>query len=145
MAVFPSLPQLAAALALGVCSAAAAVETVKAALAYKVDWPGHGITAMLEYGSLENDQMQPVCAGKLSIENYGSRSYAVLFFNVAIFSASRELIATDRFSLTSNLKPGGKAEIPFDPRNPLNPVVLTESYRECPREMHSARVILDGF
>lgn len=112
---------------------------------YDIDWPGHGIRSTLVYASLEREQAGPTCAGKMSIENYGSRSYAVLFFSVLVYSDARQLIATDRFILSSNLRPGGKTEIPFDPRNPLNPVNLTQSYGECPRDMRWVRVILDAF
>jgi hypothetical protein len=139
------LPRLTVALLLGVCGIAAAAEPGKTAKRYNIDWPGHGVRATLEYGTLQGEQAKPVCGGKISLENYGSRHYSVLFFNVTLYSDSKELIATDRFSLSSNLQPGNKADIPFDPRNPLNPVVLTESYSECPKDMRWARVILDAF
>lgn len=139
------LPRLTLAVLLGFCSVAKAAEPGKTAKTYSIDWPGHGIRATLEYGILQGIQANPVCGGKVSIENYGTRSYSVLFFNVTLYSDSKELIATDRFSLSSNLKPGNRAEIPSDPRNPLNPVVLTENYSECPKDMRWARVILDAF
>lgn len=126
-----------------VASAVAGSEPV--AGSYRIDWPQHGIRADLEYGTRPLAPGKSVCAGKVSIENYGERSYAVLFFSVIVFSEAKERIATDRFALSSHLKPGGRAEIPFDPRNPLNPVNPTESYSECPKDMRRVRVILDAF
>lgn len=126
----------------GITAAAEPTETFKE---YTIDWPKHGIRATLEYATLTREQNGPACAGKVSIENYGSRSYAVLFFSVLIYSDARQLIATDRFSLSSNLVPGGGAEIPFDPSNPLNPLNLTERYAECPKDMRGVRVILEAF
>lgn len=122
---------------------AAAAEPDETFKKYAVDWPKHGLRATLEYATLAREPA--ACAGKMSVENYGNRSYAVLFFSVLIYSDARQLIATDRFTLSSNLVPGGKAEISFDPRNPLNPVNLTERYGECPKDMRWARVILDAF
>lgn len=116
-----------------------------AARTYMIDWPKHGIRATFQYGTQPMSPGRTVCAGKVGIENYGNKSYAVLFFNVVFYSESRERIATDRFSLSSNLKPGAQAEIPYDPRNPLNPINLTESYSECPKGMRWARVVLDAF
>ena len=145
-----SIPlRLIIALALGVWAMAAMaqaeIETLPQPRTYRIDWPMHGIRAAFEYGTQSVPQGKSVCAGRVSIENYGDRSYAVLFFSVVIYSESRERVATDRFSLSSNLKPGGRAEIPFDLRNPLNPAILTERYGECPRDMRWARVVLDAF
>lgn len=126
-------------------SLAAAAEADETFKKYAVDWPKHGLRATLEYATLVREPSDAACAGKVSVENYGNRSYAVLFFSVLIYSDARQLIATDRFTLSSNLVPGGKAEISFDPRNPLNPVNLTERYGECPKDMRWARVILDAF
>ena len=69
----------------------------------------------------------------------------MLLFKVKVFSDSKALIATDRFSLSSSPNPGGKAEIPFDSHNPLNPVELTTRYSECPKNMVSAVVRLEAF
>lgn len=145
MPAFLSLRRLAVALSLGACGLATAAETENAAFAHRIDWPKHGIGATLEYSSLAGDQSRPACVGKIHVENYGTRTYSVLLFNVTIYSASRELIATDRFSLSSSLNPGGKAEIPYDLRNPLNPIVATARFSECPKDMRWARVILDAF
>jgi hypothetical protein len=135
---------LALALALGGCGVTPEEAAVKAARTYKFDWPREGIRATLEYRTL-GEAPRPTCAGSVRIENYGSKIYGVLLFNVNIFSASKELIATDRFSLSSSLTPGSRAEIPFDPHNPLNPVVITRSYSECPADMASADVKLEAF
>ncbi len=109
------------------------------------DWPGEGVRATLEYRTVQAPPAGTTCAGSLRIENHGKRNYSVLLFNVKAFSASGELIATDRFSLSSSLNPGGRAEIAFDPHNPLNPVVLTKRYSECPKDMASLDVKLEAF
>lgn len=140
-----TLPCLTLALLLGACGVTPDAGNGRAAKTYKFDWPREGIRATLEYRTLQSSPPKTTCAGQLSIENYGNRSYTVLLFDVNVFSASKELIATDRFSLSSSLNPGAKAGIPFDPHNPLNPVVVTTGYSECPRDMASADVKLAAF
>jgi hypothetical protein len=131
------------ALLLGACGVTPEAE--KAARTYKFDWPREGIRATLEYRTVQAPPSKTACAGSLRIENYGSKSYTVLLFNVNVFSSAGELVATDRFSLSSNLNPGGKAAIPADPHNPLNPVVITMRYSECPKDMAKADVKLEAF
>ena len=133
------------ALALVLVACGVTPEAEKAARTYKFDWHGEGIRATLEYRTVQAPPSKTTCAGSLRIENYGSKSYSVLLFNVNVYSGTKELIATDRFSLSSSLNPGGKAEIPFDPHNPLNPAVVTRSYGECPKDMAKADVKLEAF
>lgn len=139
------IPCLAVALAIGGCGGTPERDAGKIAKTYMLDWPGEQIRATLEYRSLRASRQGPACAGSLRIENYGSKRYTVLMFSVKIFSASNALIATDRFSLSSNLNPGSKAEIPVDPHNPLNPVEITTRYGECPKNMARADVKLEAF
>ncbi len=87
-----------------------APERGKAARSYDFLWAEQGIRATLEYRTVQAPPSRTTCAGKISIENFGNRNYSVLLFNVNVYSATKELIATDRFSLSSNLNPGGKAE-----------------------------------
>lgn len=144
----PALPKkalasLALALALGGCGVTP--EPDRSASVHRYDWSREGIRASLEYRTVQTPPSGSACAGMLSIENYGKRSYSVLLFSVNVFSAAGEVVATDRFSLSSSLNPGGRAELPFDPRNPLNPVVVTRSYSECPRDMAAVDVKLEAF
>lgn len=138
-----TLPVLGLAAMLASCGTAP--ERDKAAKSFDFLWMEQGIRATLEYRTVQAPPSKTTCAGSLRIENYGQKNYTVLLFRVKALSASGELIATDRFSLSSNLGPGGKAEIPFDPNNPLNPVVITTRYAECPKEMHSLDVKLEAF
>jgi hypothetical protein len=134
---------LALALTLGGCGVSPEAEIEPRT--YRFDWPKEGIRATIEYRSVQAPPSRTACAGKISIENYGSRNYSVLLFNVNVFSAAKALVATDRFSLSSNLNPGGKAVIPFDPNNPLNPAVITTRFSECPKDMASVDVKLEAF
>ena len=122
-----------------------AVPQREAAKRYGFYWGGQGIRATLAYQTIAAPPSGSTCAGGLSIENVGGRKYNVLLFNVKALSASGEVLATDRFSLSSSLNPGGKAEIPADPHNPLNPVVITQSYRACPSDMAALDVKLEAF
>lgn len=139
-----TLPCLALALSLGACGVTPEEREVKARQ-FQYDWAREGIRATLEYRTVPLPPSKTTCAGRLVIDNYGSGKYAVLLFNVNVYSPSGILIATDRFSLSASLNPGGKAEIPFDPHNPLNPAVITTSYRECPKDMASVDVKLEAF
>ena len=136
---------LALVLTLGGCAAIPEEETAKAAKTYKFDWPKEGIRATFEYKTLPTPQSKTTCAGKVSIENYGNRNYILLLFKVSVYSGSKELIATDRFSFSGTLNSGSRAEIPFDPLNPLDPDVVTKRYSECPKDMASADVKLEAF
>lgn len=134
---------LAFAMSLGACGVTPEAE--KKASTYQFDWPREGVRATLEYRTVQAPTSKTTCAGSLRIENYGSKGYSVLLFKVNVFSAVGELVATDRFSLSSNLNPGSKAEISFDPHNPLNPAVVTRSYVQCPKDMAKADVKLEAF
>lgn len=138
-----TLACLALVLSLGACGVTPEAE--KADRTYKFDWPREGVRATLEYRTVQAPPSKTTCAGSLRIENYGSKSYSVLLFNVKVFSSAGELVATDRFSLSSSLNPGGEATIPFDPHNPLNPAVVTLRYDECPKGMAKADVKLEAF
>ncbi|NWG75509.1 MAG: hypothetical protein HXY24_13020 [Rubrivivax sp.] len=131
------------ALSLGACGVTPEVE--KAARTYKFDWPGEGIRATLEYRTVQAPPAGTACVGSVRIENYGSKSYSVLLFSVKVFSSAGELVATDRFSLSASLNSGGKAAIPADPHNPLNPLVITSRYSQCPKDMASIDVMLEAF
>lgn len=120
-------------------------EADRGARTYKFDWPAEGIRAVFVYDTVQIYQPKPVCAGRLSIENYGSRNYTVLLLKVSVYSASKELIATDRFSLASSFTPGSRAEITADRHNPLDPVVVTMRFGECPKDMASVEVQLEAF
>lgn len=117
----------------------------EAAKRYDFYWVEQGIRATLAYQTIAAPPSGSTCAGGLFIENVGGRKYSVLLFSVKVRSAAGELLATDRFSLSSSLNPGGKAEIPADPHNPLNPVVITQSYSACPSDMAALDVKLEAF
>lgn len=138
-----TLPVLGLAAMLASCSVTP--ERGKAAKGFDFLWAEQGIKATLEYRTVEAPPSKTACAGSLRIENYGHKSYTVLLFNVRVLSASGAVIATDRFSLSSNLAPGGRAEIARDPNNPLNPVNITTRYAECPKDMASVDVKLEAF
>ncbi len=133
------------ALAISLAACSVSPEAKRKPDAFSFGWPREGIRAQIEYRTVQAPPSGTACAGSLHIENYGRKRYSVLMFNVKVFSAAKELIATDRFSLSSSLNPGGKAEIPFDPHNPLNPVVMTAAYSECPKEMAFVDVRLEAF
>lgn len=137
------LAMLALGMALGGCGVSP--ETGRRPGTHSFDWPREGIRASIEYRTVPALASGTTCAGNLYIENYGNKRYTVLLFNVNVFSASRELIATDRFSFSSNLGPGDKGAIAADPHNPLNPVVITRRYSECPKEMALLDVKLEAF
>lgn len=134
---------LALALSLGGCGSTPEGDAGKPRT-YKFDWPKEGIRATFEYNTLKLFQPNPVCAGKVSIDNYGSRNYTMLYFKVSVFSASKELIATDRFLRVGSLNSGNSAVILPDQFNTLKPVVITKNFSECPREMDSATVQLEA-
>jgi hypothetical protein len=138
------LPCLALAVSLAGCGTTPEAEKGKPAKTFQFDWAKEGIRATFEYHTLQLFQPKPVCAGKVSIENYGGKNYNQLYFKVSVYSASKELIATDKFFLIGNLNAGSSAEIPPDQFNVLDPVVITKSYSECPREMDSATVQLEA-
>lgn len=138
-----TLPVLGLAAMLASCGVAP--ERDKAAKGFDFLWAEQGIRATFEYRTLQAPPSRTTCAGSLRIENYGRKSYTVLLFNVKALSASGAVIATDRFSLSSNLGPGGRAEITHDPNNPLNPVNITTRYAECPKDMASLDVKLEAF
>jgi hypothetical protein len=135
---------LALALSLGGCGVTPETGTGKPAKTYEFDWPKEGIRATFEYNSVQLFQPKPVCAGKVSIENYGNKNYSRLYFRVSVFSASKALIATDRFLLIGSINSGSRAEIPADQFNTLSPVVITTSFSECPKDMDSATVQLEA-
>lgn len=134
---------MALAMLLGGCAATPESTTGRPAKTFKFNWPKEGIRATFEYNTLQPFQPKPVCAGKVSIENYGNKDYTQLYFKVSVFSASKELIATDRFLLVGNLNANSSTVIPADQFNTLDPVVVTKSYTECPKEMDSATVQLE--
>lgn len=112
---------------------------------YKFDWPREGVRATFQYDSAKTPDQKTVCAGKVSVENYGSKNYVLLIFRVSVFSPSKELIATDRFSFSGTFNPGYTAEIPVDTYNPLDHVIVTRSYSNCPENMTSVDVKMDAF
>lgn len=138
-----SLAALALALSLAGCGVSPEAELPRAERTYSFDWPKEGIRATFEYRTLVLFQRKPVCTGNVSIQNYGSRNYAMVYFRVSVFSPLKELIATDRFLLVGSLNAGGRAEIPSDPFKTLEPVVITKSFSECPKNMDAATVQLE--
>lgn len=132
------------ALSLAGCGVTPETEPEKPVRTYKFDWPKEGIRASFEYSTLKLFEQKPVCAGKVSIENYGSRNYSILYFKVSVFSAAKELIATDRFLLPGSIKAGSRVEIPADHFHHLDPIVATRRFRECPPDMETAKVQLEA-
>ncbi len=130
-------------LSLGGCGSIPETDTVKRI--YQFDWPREGIKATFQYETLQLADQKPVCAGKVSVENYGSKNYVLLIFKVSVYSSSKELIATDRFSLSGTFNPGYRAEIPVDTYNPLDHAIITKTYDKCPDDMNSANVKIDAF
>jgi hypothetical protein len=131
------------ALALSLAGCGVTPETDKAARTYKFDWPKEGIRARFEYGTLPEFLPKLVCAGKVSIENYGNKNYTRLYFKVSVFSAWKELIASDRFLLIGSLNSGGSAEIPAGQFNTLAPTVITKGDSECPKDTDTVTVQLE--
>lgn len=132
------------ALALAGCGVTPEAEKPKPARTYSFDWPREGIRATFEYSTLRLFDQTPACLGKVSIENYGSKNYTMVYFKVSVFSASKELIATDRFLLPGSINAGSRAEIPPDRFHQLAPIVITRRYSECPRDMDAATVQLEA-
>lgn len=143
--IFRTLLLLMVLLPLGGCGNTPGTDSGEPARSFDFDWQKEGIRARFEYGTVTMPGQKPVCAGKVSIENYGNRNYVLLMFKVSVFSPSRELIATDRFSLSGTLNPGHTARIEADNLNPLDPVITSKTYRECPGNMTSADVKMDAF
>lgn len=131
------------ALVLGGCGLAP--QTERAARTHGFDWPQEGLRASFEYQTIQAPPSGTTCAGSVRIDNYGGRHFTVLLFNVKVYSAARELVASDRFSLSANLRPGDRAVIAADPHNPLNPVVITRRYSTCPQDMAVLDVQLEAF
>lgn len=134
---------LALALSLAGCAVAPEVEPEKPGI-FKFDWPREKIRATFEYGTLKLFDQNPVCAAKVSIENYGDRTYTLLYFKVSVLSKSKELIGTDRFLLPGSIAPGSRVEIPADHSRQLDPVVATRRFSECPKNMDSAEIKLEA-
>ena len=132
-------------MSLGGCGVTPEAETEKPAKTYKFDWPKEGIRATFEYSTRQFSQSKPVCTGKVGVENYGNKNYTKIYFMVSVFSASKELIATDRFLLSGNFNSGNRVEMPADPFNTLDPIVITKRFSECPKDMASVDVKLEAF
>lgn len=115
--------------------------------AFKFDWPEKGVKAAFEYNTRQvvGYEYRSICAGEVTVENYGKNNFQNISFNLTFYSSSKELVANDSFYLSSGLISGGKANLPPIYSNPLDLPDGSRYFTDCPSNMDSASVQLNAF
>lgn len=132
---------------MSLCGCATDPKFTQPAKTIQFDWPEEGIKATFKYNTRQvgGYEYRSRCAGEVVVENYKTNNFRSISFDLSFYSSSKQLIAKDRFYLSSGLIPGGSANLSPDYSNPLDAPENSKYFAECPRDMDSVRVRLNAF